>query len=139
MEAEAAEGLGARPLDLELDAVALLRRLDLEAVDGFPGRAALLDVDGDVRLVRGLDLDRAVEGREVESGVPVDRLKRFSSRTIWPCESTLTTQAEPSAASGQERGRDDEEIDFIRGIDGYRWAARSRSADWCPRWVCRLV
>ena len=68
MKSEPVEGLGARPLHLELDPVALLRRLDLESVDDFPRRAPLLDVDGDVGLVPGLDLDRAVKGREVEFG-----------------------------------------------------------------------
>ena len=58
METEAAERFRPGPLHFELDAVAFLRALDLQAVDGLTRRAALLDLDGDVGLVPGLNLDR---------------------------------------------------------------------------------
>ena len=45
---------------------------DRQLVDRLLGRAALLDLDQDVRLVPRLDLDGAVEGRELELRRPCD-------------------------------------------------------------------
>ena len=73
MKPEPAERLRPRPLDFELDAIARLRTRDLEAVDDLARRAALFDVDGDVGFVPGLNLDRPIEGRQVELGGAGDR------------------------------------------------------------------
>ena len=56
-------------LHLDVDPVAvLLRRGHLQLFDRFLRRPALLDLDDDVSPFARADLDRAVEGREVQVG-----------------------------------------------------------------------
>ena len=68
MEADAAEGFARGRLTSSSIRLPSCVLDDLQAVHRLLRRAPLLDVDGDFRLVPGLDLDGAVERRQVESG-----------------------------------------------------------------------
>ena len=59
-------------LHFDLDAIAVLCRLDFQLVERFPGRAPLLDLDDDRLRLTGANLDRAVEGNQPQLGRAAD-------------------------------------------------------------------
>ena len=97
--------------DLDLDAVAVLLRLDLQLVDRFLRRSALLDFHDD----RFASPERiSIEPSKVvsfSSGAP-DTVNRFSSRAMCPCESTTTQPAERQR--GGEKSCTAGSTDFIQ-------------------------
>src|SRR4051812_27374446 len=77
VKSKAVQGHPLRLLYLDLNRVAVLRRLYFQGLDRFPSRSTLLHLDEHVRLVPRLDLDRTVECRQVEGRCAGDRESLF--------------------------------------------------------------